>query len=129
MDDYNADFIIIDNQRFNIKVKAGVKRTADFLYKKAKRLQSGTLDAELIGVYYNFSNIQFEKQTDDNYNEYNRLYDKLTQPTEFHTLVIGNYTFIGYCNSINDEIYLWKDGKPYYKNLSVALTSKNPARR
>lgn len=129
MEDYNADFVIIDGNRYNIKVKAGVKRTADFLFKTAKRVQSGSLDAELIGVYYNFSNIQFEKQTDANYDEYNALYDILTEPTEFHTFKIGNYTFVGYCNSINDEIYLWKDGKPYYKNLSVAFTSKNPARR
>jgi hypothetical protein len=129
MDDYDASFIEIDGHRYNVKVKAGVKRTADFLFKTAKRLQSGTLDAELIGVYYNFSNLQFEKQTDANYNDYNALYDRLTQPTEFHTLKVGNYTFIGYCNSINDEIYLWKNGKPYYRNLSVALTSKNPARR
>lgn len=123
------DFIEIDGVQYNVRVKIGVKRAADFLYKYAKRVQSGSLESEMIGVYYNYSNINFEKQNDKNYDDYNNLYNVLTMPTEYHTIKIGGFQFMAYCNSITDEIYLWKNGKPYFKNLTVTFTSKNPARR
>lgn len=126
-----SKFIIIDNVRYNIKVKTGVKRTADFLDRYAVRTEDGNLNRSLIGVFYNYSNIQFEKQTDENYTEYNNLYAKLTQPTEFHTITIGGFTFTAYFNSISDEIYYYDPDteKAYFSNLVVNFTAKAPALR
>lgn len=124
-----SDFLIIDGIKYNIHVKVGVKRTADFLYKYANRVQSGDLESELIGVYFNYSGISFEKQTDKNYNEYNSLYNKLTEPEEFHTITIANFTFRAYFANISDQIYRYKDGKAYFENLTVDFTSKSPARK
>ena len=59
-----SDFLIIDNEIYNIKVKTGIKRNADFLDKYAERTDDGDLKRELIGVYFNYKNIIFEKQTD-----------------------------------------------------------------
>ena len=101
---------------------------SDFLYKYANRVQSGVLESELIGVYFNYSNISFEKQTDKNYNEYNSLYDKLTEPNEKHTITIANYTFQAYFANVSDEIYSYKDGKAYFKNLTVEFKAIGPAR-
>lgn len=123
-----SDFLIVDGIKFNIHVKTGVKRTADFLYKYANRLQTGWLESELIGVYFNFSNVNFEKQTDKNYNEYNSLFDKLSEAKEEHTITIANFTFKAYFASVSDEIYLYKDGKAYRKNLTVEFKAAGPAR-
>ena len=74
--------------------------------------------------------IQFEKQTDENYVEYNNSYNKLTEPTEFHTINIGGFQFIAYFNSISDEVYYYDPDteKAYFSNLVVNFTAKAPAR-
>ena len=123
-----SDFLIVDGIKFNIHVKTGVKRTADFLYKYANRLQTGWLESELIGVYFNYSNISFEKQTDKNYNEYNSLYDKLTEPNEKHTKTIANFNLQAYFDNVSDEIYSYKNGRAYFKNLTVEFKAVGPAR-
>lgn len=123
-----SDFLIIDGQRYNVKVKIGIKRTADFLDKYANRTDDGDLKRELIGVYFNYKNISFDKQRISNYNEYNRLYNKLTEPEEFHDINIAGFEFRAYFSNVSDEMYKFKDGKPYFKNLTVEFTAKKPAR-
>lgn len=124
-----SDFLLIDGKKYNIGVKIGVKRNADFLHKYANRNELGDLKAKLIGVYFNYENIGFEPQVDENYDEYNMLYDKLTEPKVFHTIKIANFEFTAYFNSVSDEIYDYKNGKAYFKNLTVNFTAKKPARK
>lgn len=123
-----SDFLVIDNEIYNIKVKTGIKRNADFLDKYAERTDDGDLQRELIGVYFNYKNINFEKQTDENYSEYERLYNKLTEAEEFHTIEIAGTNFKAYFSNVSDEMYLYKNGKPYYRKLTVNFTAKMPAR-
>lgn len=123
-----SDFLIIDNEIYNIKVKTGIKRNADFLDKYAERTDDGDLQRELIGVYFNYKNISFEKQTDENYSEYERLYDKLTEAEEFHNIEIAGISFKAYFSNVSDEMYLYKNGRPYYRKLTVNFTAKMPAR-
>lgn len=123
-----SDFLEIDDEIYNIPVLIGIKRNADFLDRYAERVDSGDLQRELIGVYFNYKSIKFTKQTDENYNEYNRLYNKLTEAEEFHTIKIANYTFTAYFSSVTDEMYAYKNGRPYFKNLTVNFTAKMPAR-
>lgn len=129
MDDmFWSDFLTIDGNRYNIKVKVGIKRSADFLDKYANRTDDGDLKRELIGVYFNYSNINFDKQRESNYDEYNRLYNKLTEAEEFHNINIAGVEFKAYFSNVSDEMYRFKDGKPYYKSLTVNFTAKKPAR-
>lgn len=123
-----SDFLIIDNEIYNIKVKTGIKRNADFLDKYAERTDDGDLQRELIGVYFNYKNISFEKQTDENYSEYERLYNKLTEAEEFHNIEIAGISFEAYFSNVSDEMYLYKNGRPYYRKLTVNFTAKMPAR-
>ena len=123
------DFIIIDGQQYNIDVFIGIKETADFLDKYANRTDDGDLKRELIGVYFNFSDIKFEPQTDSNYNEYERLWNKLTEPEEFHTVKIANLEFNAYFNNVSRVIYDFKNEKAYRKDMTVNFTAKKPARR
>ena len=123
-----SDFLVIDNEIYNIKVKTGIKRNADFLDKYAERTDDGDLQRELIGVYFNYKNISFEKQTDENYSEYERLYNKLTEAEEFHNIEIAGTSFKAYFSNVSDEMYLYKNGRPYYRKLTVNFTAKMPAR-
>ena len=123
-----SDFLTIDGTVYNIKVKTGVKRNADFLDKYAKRTDDGDLKRELIGVYFNYRTINFERQTDENYDEYNRLYDKLTEAEEFHNINIAGEAFTAYFSNVSDTMYLYKNGRPYFKDLTVNFIAKAPAR-
>ena len=122
------DFIIIDGKKYNIAVYTNVKETADYLDKYANRTDDGDLKRELIGVYFNYSDIKFEPQTDDNYSEFERLWDKLTEPEEFHEITIANFSFRAYFNSVSRVIYMYKDNKAYRKDMTVNFTAKKPAR-
>lgn len=99
------DFIVIDGITFNIGVFADIKEAADFLDKYANRTEDGDLKRELIGVYFNFSDIKFEPQTDDNYEEYERLWNKLSEPEEFHQIKIANFEFKAYL-AMYQELYM-----------------------
>lgn len=123
-----SNFLIIDGIKYDVRVLIGVKREVQFLDKSAERTEDGDLDRELIGVYFNYKNIKFEAQTDTNYDEYNRLYDKLSEPVEFHDITIANFSFRAYFSSITDENYLFKDNRAYFKDLTVNFTAKLPAR-
>ena len=76
--------IVIDGEQFKIDVLS-VKRSADFLDKYAERLANGHLRRELIGVYFNYK-LQFGPGLDRK--EYARLWDKLTEPVEFHEVTV-----------------------------------------
>jgi len=128
MEEVWSDFLKIDDEIYNIPVLTGIRRNADFLDKYAERTDDGDLKRELIGVYFNYKNIKFTKQTDENYNEYVRLYNKLTEAEEFHDITIGNFSFRAYFSNVNDEMYLFKNNKPYFRNLTVNFTAKMPAR-
>ena len=123
-----SDFLTIDGQIYNIKVKVGIKRSADFLDKYANRTDDGDLKRELIGVYFNYKNINFDRQKDSNYAEYDRLYNKLTEAEEFHNINIAGFQFRAYFSNVTDEMYLYKNDRPYFKNLTVNFTAKKPAR-
>lgn len=122
------DFIRIDGQKFNIGVYANIKETADFLDKYANRTDDGDLKREIIGVYFNFSDIKFEPQTDLNYEEFERLWDKLTEPEEFHYIKIANFEFRAYFSDVSRVIYSFSNNKAYKKDMTVNFTAKKPAR-
>ncbi len=120
--------LIIDNQTFNIPV-ISIKRRADFLDKYAERTEDGVLQRELIGVYFNYQ-LQLGSTTDTK--EYARLWQKLTEPVEFHTVTVpdasGVFTFTAYFSNVGDEVRRVTDKANYWKNLTVNFTAKAPAR-
>lgn len=122
------DFIVIDGITFYIGVFADIKEAADFLDKYANRTEDGDLKRELIGVYFNFSDIKFEPQTDDNYEEYERLWNKLSEPEEFHQIKIANFEFKAYFSNVSRVICGYKNNRAYRKDMTVNFTAKKPAR-
>lgn len=121
--------IKIDGLTFDVPV-VSLKRTADFLDKYANRTESGKLKRELIGVFFNYQ-LQFGVTT--NTSEYARLWNKLTEPKEFHTVVVpdesGSYTFTAYFSNVSDEMLRKKGAKNYFKDLTVNFIAQVPARK
>lgn len=120
--------LYIDGIGYKIDVLS-VKRTADFLDKYAERTENGDLERELIGVYFNYK-LQFGPGVDRA--EYARMWDKLTEPVEFHEVTVpdedGDYTFTAYFSNVADELLRKVAEKNYWKNLTVNFIAKKPAR-
>lgn len=128
MADYTQG-IVIDGVSFDIPM-ISLKRTADVLDKYANRTEDGDLKREIIGVYYNY---QLSVGIVDDRDTYKRLWDKLTEPTEFHTIQLpdidGTYTFTGYISSVSDEYRKVMDTSATFQGLTCKFTSKKPSRR
>lgn len=120
--------LYIDGIGYKIDVLS-VKRTADFLDKYAERTENGNLERELIGVYFNYK-LQLGPGVDRA--EYARMWDKLTEPVEFHEVTVpdedGDYTFTAYFSNVADELLRKVAEKNYWKNLTVNFIAKKPAR-
>ena len=119
----------IDGEEFNIPL-VKVKRESSVLDKYATRTEGGDLQREIIGVYYNYTLTFPELNLDTE--EYARLWDKITEPVEFHDFVVpssdGAFSFIGYITTTGDELKRSRDGKNYWGGLSIKFIAKAPAR-
>ncbi|MEG1863393.1 MAG: hypothetical protein RR198_07265 [Oscillospiraceae bacterium] len=122
--------LYIDGQAYNVGI-VSLKRTADFLDSEATtRLENGDMFRDLIGVYFNY---ELKLEPSANTNEYNRLWEKLTESVEFHTVTVpyanSTFTFVAYFANVSDELLLQNNSINYWKNLSVNFKAKTPARR
>lgn len=119
--------ITIDGVTYNVPVMS-IKRNADFLDKFAERTADGKLHREIIGVYFNYK-LQFGQAS---MADYTALWDKLTEPVEFHTVVIpdedGDLTFTAYFSNVGDELVRVKGASRYWKNLTANFIAQEPAR-
>ena len=119
--------ILIDGEEYNATVEM-LTRKAEFLDKYAQRTEDGVLQREIIGVYFNYQ-LTFGYAPPD---EYQRLWDKLTEPEEFHTVTVpspdGDYTFQAYFASVADEMIKKYKGRNYFQNLTVEFIAQSPAR-
>jgi hypothetical protein len=121
--------VIIDGTTYDIPV-ISLKRNADFLDKYAERTADGKLHRELIGVYFNY---QLELGQTANVSEYADLWNKLTEPVEFHSVTVPdedgeNYTFSAYFASVGDELRRVKNAITFWKSLTVHFIAEEPAR-
>ena len=124
-----ADRVYIDGKRYDVPV-AELKRTADVLDKYATRTENGSLKRKIIGVYYNYE-ITFGDTLDTDV--YHALYDKLTEPEEFHEITVpasnGDFTFTAYISKVSDTLAAQYFGKNYFGGLRASFTAQAPARR
>lgn len=120
--------ITIDGTLYNVPV-IKISRKVDALDKFAERTVDGRLNRELIGVYINYS-IQFGSTASAA--DYAALWNKITEPVEFHTVSIpdgnGVHTFEGYFSNIGDDMKKYTDPQAFYKNLTLNITSRDPTR-
>ena len=105
-----------------------VKRSADTLDKEGYRTEDGVLHRKLIGVYMNYSvSIGIENDLD----LYDRLFDKLTEPVEYHEVKFPNESTAQtrYISSVKDGILRVTDAGTLYKDLTFRATCMAPTRK
>lgn len=78
----------LDGVSYNVFVpEDGIKRSGQVLDgDNAKRSQNGYMIRDIIGTYYNYTIDLDTSQTD--VEEYDKLYEVLTAPVDYHTLVV-----------------------------------------
>jgi hypothetical protein len=120
--------VMIDGLTYEVPF-IDVVRKADVLDKYAERTADGVLHREVVGVYYNY---EINWGTTENMDEYNRLWDKLTEPTAFHEITVpgsnGNYTYTGYISSVADKLRRTLNGVNYWSGLTAHFIAQAPAR-
>lgn len=117
--------ITIDGTPYDVNI-VSCRRSADVLDKSAERTADGKLHRQVLGVYYNYK-MQFAYGADTSV--YNALFTKLTEPVEFHTIIIpGGYTFSAYIASVSDDMArVDETNTAYYRNLSASFIAEQPA--
>lgn len=131
-----ATIIEIDGETFDVPVLK-LKRSADFLDKYAERVINGELKRELIGVYFNYD-LTFGRAGSQA--EYERLWEKLTEPLEFHTVKVptekiddadqGFMTYKAYFAGVKDEFVRVPENGTLrvMKGTTVKFIAQKPAR-
>jgi len=118
--------IRIDGNSYDIPV-IGIDRRADFLDKFAERTNDGKLHRELIGVFFNY---RLKLGTITDTDEYERLWLKLTEANEFHTVIVpdeaGDYEFVAYFSNVGDKMRKKKGVKNYFTGLTVNFIAREP---
>ena len=127
MSDTFDNGLYIDGVYYHVPILS-CKRNADFLWKYADRTEDGEHAGELLGIYFNYT-LSFG-QIVDMY-EYNRLYQKLTEKREYHTVVMPGasgsmFTYHAYFSKVSDEVKKSKAGKNIFMKLKVEFVSKFP---
>jgi hypothetical protein len=123
--------ITIDSTTYDVPI-VSISRKADSLDKGAERTQDGVLHRELIGIYFNYDVVM--GMSANNVADYAALFLKLTEPTEYHTVVIpgapaGYETVQIYFGSIRDEMMRFQlNGVDYFKSLSFSIIARAPSR-
>lgn len=124
--------IVIDGESFAVPVIA-MDETCDFLDKFAERTEDGKLHRELIGVYFN-QQIQFgAPNTPADRLELARLWEKLSEPTEFHVVTVPDtdgidFTFTAYFAGVKRSLRKWRPDKAAWKSVTVNFIAQAPAR-
>jgi len=120
--------LVLDGVTYDIGI-ISLARKADILDKMAERTNDGVLHREIIGVYYNY---QLKLGSSKYCSNYAVLWQKLSEPVEFHTVTVpdedGMYTFIAYFAGIGDTLEKQNDGSHHWKGLTVNFIAQSPAR-
>ncbi len=120
--------ITIDGIDYNVPISE-LALTADFLDRYAQRTESGDLERSLIGVYFNQSmTFGFGNEK----GELGRLFDKLTEPVEFHDISVytpmGKLDFKAYFSNIQTSMVKLRPNDSHWTGLTVNFIAKAPSR-
>lgn len=122
------DVFSIDGKYYDVLV-GSIKRQAKIEEgKESGTLINGSYDRDLIGTYYEYD-VEFGVNK-LNPAEYDELYECLTEPTEYHTIIMpygqSTLTFTAYIDSVTDEYVKVIAGNKLWRGMSVTFTSQAP---
>ena len=122
----------VDGRAYKVQVKTIKRHGVVTDGKNAGRLDvSYEMDREGIGTFYNYD---MELKTEDlNFEEYDELYEILTDPDkEFHTVKLpyaqGYLTFEAYTTQVDDELDLMTEDNNLWTNMVFQFVAKKPQR-
>lgn len=120
--------LYIDGEYFHVPVLS-CERTADFIWKYAERNQQGKHIGELLGIYFNYE-LKFGEIVDRA--EYYRLYRKLTEHREYHSVKMPGadgsmFEYQAYFAKVKDSVKKSRKGKNIFKGLVVSFVAQEPA--
>lgn len=118
--------IAIDGEDYSVGLVV-INRSCDVLDKVARRTVSGDLHREILGVYFNY---ELTFGTFKDMDTYSRLYNKLTERIEFHTIQVptnkGYDTFKGYIAKVRDKIEYVSGNERRITGLTCSFVAKLP---
>jgi hypothetical protein len=124
-----TDLITIDGNTYDVPI-VDMPISYETLDKSAKRTADGVLHREIIGIFAKYE-ILFGV-SNANPTAYAALVDKLTEPVEFHTVILptetGTLTATCYFGPVKHQLYRVRGSNKYYKGLSVSIIPKSPTR-
>lgn len=124
-----TDIITIDGNTYDVPI-VDIDITYEQLDKYAERTSDGNLHRELIGVFAKYE-VLFGI-SNANPASYANLVNKLTEPVEFHTVILptetGTVTASCYFGPARHKLYQVKGSGRYYKGLSVSIIPRSPTR-
>ena len=122
----------VDGRAYKVQVKTIKRHGVVTDGKNAGRLDvSYEMDREVIGTFYNYD---MELKTEDlNFEEYDELYEILTDPDkEFHTVKLPYsqvyLTFEAYTTQVVDELDLMTEDNNLWTNMVFQFVAKKPQR-
>lgn len=123
------NLIIIDGTPYSCPILS-MDRKADTLYKYAERTEDGNLHSERIGWYRNYR-IEVGFLTD--HAAYQALYNKLTEPDEFHMVSLPDTvgmtpSYEAYFADISDRLQRVKGNTQYWHGLGFDVIARRPYR-
>ena len=121
--------ITIDGSTYDVPI-VDMQVSYEPLDKYAERTADGKQHREIIGVYAKYE-VTFGI-SNANPSDYASLVDVLTEPTEFHTVILptetGTLTDSFYFGPVRHTLYRVQGSNKYYKGLKVSIIPREPTR-
>jgi hypothetical protein len=124
-----TDLITIDGNTYDVPI-VDMQISYEPLDKYAERTADGKLHREIIGVYAKYE-VTFGI-SNANPSAYASLVDVLTEPEEFHTVILptetGTVTASCYFGPVKHALYKVRGSDKYYRGLRVSIIPREPTR-
>ncbi len=123
----------VDGRAYNVTVPdGGLKRSGKVLDgDKAGRLQTGKMERDIIGTYYNYT-LQIETKN-LNVAEYDALFETLSAPVDSHVITVpygqSTLTFDAYVANVDDELMRVQEDRNLWGKFAFTFTAMEPQRR
>ena len=123
----------VDGVSYNVLIpRDGLKRSGQILDgENAGRLQTGRMERDIIGTYYNYTLTIDTKGTSTA--EYDALYEVLTSPADCHRVVMpygqGAIAFDAYVSGVEDGLIAVEPSRNIWGGMTVNFVAMAPKRR
>lgn len=123
----------VDGVSYNVLIpRDGLKRSGQILDgENAGRLQTGRMERDIIGTYYNYTLTIDTKGT--SIAEYDSLYEVLTSPVDCHRVVMpygqGTIAFDAYVSGVEDGLIAAEPSRNIWGGMTVNFVAMAPKRR